>query len=221
MKQYIFSILSALTAFGTIVLLPGAVALSQEVPTTLRQEMPYAEARQILLDAGWQAAYRSSMRERFGAMDYIIDELGYHEVVNCSGTGLGFCLFEFTDAYGHRLSITTVRNFPRFGEPTLYAWQFDENSPSSGHSTPRPSYSQSASIRNTCRYQLKPETNVRTGPSTGSGIIATLRSPLNQDAITVHSTEVSRDGQRWSWITFNYGGDETPGWVRSDLIVCQ
>lgn len=196
------------------------VGQAQEIPTTLRQEMPYAQARQILLDAGWQAIYHAPTRQIFAPMDYLINELGYHEVVDCSGTGLGLCLFEFADAYGHRLSISTIRNDPRFGEPTVYAWRLEENSSSSSYPTSQSSTAQSAA-GSTCHQRLKPETNVRTGPSLDSGIIATLRPPSNQDPITVHSTQVGRDGQNWSWISFNLGGDETPGWVRSDLIVCR
>jgi hypothetical protein len=216
MKKLIISTMTA--ALGAIALFPTA-GIAQDVPTDLRQDMTYAEARQILMNAGWQATYRSPMRERFGAMDYIIDELGYHEVTTCSGTGLGFCSFEFNDAYGNRLSVTTVKNFPRFGEPTLYGWQLEQDSSSNGY---RVQSNEAQSIaENTCRYQLKPETNVRTGPSIGSSIITTVRPPLNRDLVMVHSTQTGRDGQSWSWISFNYGGDETPGWVRSDLIVCQ
>ncbi len=95
---------------------------AQEIPTTLRQEMPYAEARQILLDAGWQATHHSPRREDGGVVNYLINDLGYYEVEDCSGTGLGLCLFEFADAYGHRLSVSTANNDPRSGGPTVYAW---------------------------------------------------------------------------------------------------
>lgn len=116
MRQF----LPLLATLGTITLFPGGSSLAQEIPTTLRQGMPYAEARQILLDAGWQAAYLSPMRERFGAMDYII-ELGYNEVTSCSGTGMGFCAFEFVDAYGNKLSASTTNN-QQGQEPTLFRW---------------------------------------------------------------------------------------------------
>ncbi|MBD3887328.1 hypothetical protein IFO70_37780 [Phormidium tenue FACHB-886] len=101
------------------------VATAQEVPTTLRQEMPYAEARQILLDAGWQAVFQSPNRQRFAAMGYLIDELGYNEVVSCSGTGIGFCAFEFMDAYGNKLAVSTVDNQPG-QQPLLYRWWLAE-----------------------------------------------------------------------------------------------
>ncbi|UBF24263.1 hypothetical protein K9N68_21440 [Kovacikia minuta CCNUW1] len=41
------------------------------------------------LEAGWQAIELSPNRERFSPMDYIIDQLGYNEVEDCSGTGMG------------------------------------------------------------------------------------------------------------------------------------
>lgn len=97
-----------------------AGALAQERPTTLRQGMPYAEAREILLDAGWQAQSFSPNQEQDGATDYMI-ELGYSEVVSCSGTGLGLCAFEFVKADGHKLSVSTANN-QRGETPTLFRW---------------------------------------------------------------------------------------------------
>jgi hypothetical protein len=95
-----------------------------------------------------------------------------------------------------------------------------EDLPSGSHSAPSSSSSSTTSATAACRNHLKPETNVRSGPSTESGIITTIRPSLARDPITVHSSQVGEDGQRWSWISFNFGGDESPGWVRSDLIVC-
>lgn len=100
---------------------------AQEVPITLRQEMPYAEARQMLLDAGWQATHHPPVREGEGVLSYLINDLGCHEVEDCSGTGLGLCLFEFTDAYGRRLSVSTANNDPRSGGPTLYEWWIEQD----------------------------------------------------------------------------------------------
>lgn len=105
-------------------LYPG-IALTQEIPKTLRQEMPYGQARRLLLNAGWQAEMLSPNRQRFGAMNYLIDQLGYHEVETCSGTGLGLCRFNFTDANGQRLAIVTANNYGR--RSTLYRWWIDKN----------------------------------------------------------------------------------------------
>jgi hypothetical protein len=110
---------------GAIALLPGT-ASAQEVPTTLRQGMPYGEARQILIDAGWQAEIQSPMRVQYAPLNYIIGELGYLEVVDCSGTGMGFCWFQFADAYGRTINVTTTNNQPDWGGPILHRWVVEE-----------------------------------------------------------------------------------------------
>jgi len=124
MKRITFVISAAISTVAAATLL-AIPALSQEVPTTLRQEMPYAEARQILLDAGWQANLLSPNRTRYtSAEKYLIDELGYREFGACSGTGMGFCLAKFTTADGRKLSVVTVNNQ---SAPTLYRWNLEES----------------------------------------------------------------------------------------------
>ena len=49
-------------------------------------------------------------------------EKGYTEVVDCSGTGLGLCLFQFQNATGQTLLVTTANNDPRL-ESTVFAWR--------------------------------------------------------------------------------------------------
>ncbi|UBF26289.1 hypothetical protein K9N68_33105 [Kovacikia minuta CCNUW1] len=105
----------------------GGIALSQKVPTRLRQGMPYDQARQILLEAGWQAVELSPNRERFSPMDYLIDQLGYNEVEDCSGTGMGYCRFSFADANGRKLSVVTVDN-QQGQQPKLSRWWIDTES---------------------------------------------------------------------------------------------
>jgi hypothetical protein len=123
-KQFITALAGSL--MGAIALLPGT-SFAQQVPTTLRQGMPYGEARQILIDAGWQAAIQSPMgRPQYAPLNYIIGDLGYHEVVDCSGTGMGFCWFEFVDAYGRTIKVTTTNNQPDWGGPILHRWVLEE-----------------------------------------------------------------------------------------------
>ncbi|MBM0745801.1 hypothetical protein JOY44_31020 (plasmid) [Phormidium sp. CLA17] len=62
----------------------------------------------------------SPNRDRFGAMNYLIDKLGYNEVETCSGTGMGFCRFSFTNANGQKLAVVTVNNQPG-QKPKLHA----------------------------------------------------------------------------------------------------
>ena len=113
-------------------LIAGTASLALSLPVTalaqpaLRQGMPYAEARTLLLDAGWQAQAVANP-EQDETMAYLI-ELGYGEVVACSGTGRGFCAFEFIDADGRKLSVSTVNN-QRGEQPTLYRWWLEQNTP--------------------------------------------------------------------------------------------
>ncbi len=45
------------------VILPG-ITMAQAVPKTLRRGMPYAQARQMLMNAGWQAVEQVPDRDR-------------------------------------------------------------------------------------------------------------------------------------------------------------
>jgi hypothetical protein len=86
--------------------------------------MPYAQARKILINAGWQAVELSPNRDRSGSVGYIINTLGFNEVEDCSGTGMGFCRFNFADADGRTLAIVTVNN--ELGQkPLLHRWWID------------------------------------------------------------------------------------------------
>lgn len=111
----------ATTAVTTILL--SSIAIAQEIPKTLKQGMSYAQARKALINAGWQAVELSPNRDRLGAMDYLI-QLGYNEVESCSGTGMGFCRFNFTDANGRQLAVVTVNNQPG-QQPELHRWWID------------------------------------------------------------------------------------------------
>lgn len=88
--------------------------------------MLYSEARQLLLDSGWQALllqwnYRESKPS--GVAESLINDFGYDELVDCAGTGLGFCRFEFSNVNSQTLVIVTVNNSV---EPVLYRWWLEE-----------------------------------------------------------------------------------------------
>ncbi|MEX0270446.1 hypothetical protein AB3R30_14980 [Leptolyngbyaceae cyanobacterium UHCC 1019] len=110
--------------FATITivnLLVPAISLAQAIPKTLKSGMPYAQARTILINAGWRAVTLSPNRDRFGGMDHIINKLGYNEVETCSGTGIGFCRFTFANANGQKLAVVTINNQPG-QQPKLQRW---------------------------------------------------------------------------------------------------
>ena len=126
--KIITSSIAAILA-GGITLLSVAVQ-AQEVPL-LKQKMPYLEARELLINAGWQAIeipiLQRDKRFFYGGLKYIVNDLGYNEVTTCSGTGLGLCHFEFAATDGRKLIVTTASNDPRADKPVvLYRWRIEK-----------------------------------------------------------------------------------------------
>ncbi|NTW20513.1 MAG: hypothetical protein HGA42_13335 [Nostocales cyanobacterium W4_Combined_metabat2_030] len=114
-----YALLSAIGIIVNLALFP-LVGIGQEIPTGLRQGMPYSQARQIILNSGWQIDYeRPRARELFGLTSRMVNQLGYDEFGDCSGTGIGFCGGSFIGSDGKRLGIVTVNNQ---GDPQLYHW---------------------------------------------------------------------------------------------------
>ena len=121
-------LLATITTNTIAALLVPTIAIAQTIPKTLKQGMPYAQARKTLLNAGWQAVAHSPNRDRSSAMNYLINKLGYNEVETCSGTGMGFCRFSFTNANGQKLAVVTVNNQPS-QKPKLQRWWIDTEKP--------------------------------------------------------------------------------------------
>jgi hypothetical protein len=100
----------------------------QELPK-LKQGMPYSKAREMLLEAGWQARFnQDNFRnpERRSFLKYFINK-GYNEIADCAGSGLGLCYFQFESAYGEILSVVTANNFDN--EENLFRWYIEEKEP--------------------------------------------------------------------------------------------
>ena len=121
-------LLATITTTTIATLLVPTIALARAIPQTLKQGMPYAQARKTLLNSGWQAVAHSPNRDPSGAMNYLINKLGYNEVETCSGTGIGFCRFSFTNANGQKLAVVTVNNQPG-QQPKLQRWWIDTEKP--------------------------------------------------------------------------------------------
>ncbi|MDX2245018.1 MAG: hypothetical protein NW224_30445 [Leptolyngbyaceae cyanobacterium bins.302] len=117
------TLFATITATTIAIVTLSSAVIAQEIPKTLKQGMSYAQARKALINAGWQAVELSPNRDRFGAMNYII-KLGYNEVESCSGTGMGFCRFNFTDADGRKLAVVTINN-QQGQHPKLHRWWID------------------------------------------------------------------------------------------------
>jgi len=54
-------------------------------------------------------------------------ELGYTEVVDCSGTSMGLCRFKFAAADGRKLAVVTVNNPQNKDGSTLHRWWLKDN----------------------------------------------------------------------------------------------
>jgi hypothetical protein len=105
---------------GTFTWIPNR-GLAQEIPK-LKQQMPYSQVRQLLLDSGWQTLNIPPNQRDYkliGVEQYVVEQLGYGEMVACSGTGQGFCRFEFAAAAGRKLIIITT---PGEQELQIYSW---------------------------------------------------------------------------------------------------
>lgn len=76
-------------------------------------ELNYHDARDLLLKAGWQPVTSIHYNDtenadiRYGNGKIFWDK-GYSEIESCAGTGLGQCLFNFSDIYGNSLKVVTI-----------------------------------------------------------------------------------------------------------------
>ncbi len=77
--------------------------------TDLSQGMSYSEARKIILNAGWQGLGKGWQNiSSDGQVQDVYYNNGWHEVVDCAGTGIAPCRFEFNDVHDNLLIVITV-----------------------------------------------------------------------------------------------------------------
>jgi hypothetical protein len=114
-----YALLSGIGVIVNLAIFP-LIGIAQQIPTGLRQGMPYSEARQIILNSGWQIDYeRPRVRELSGLTSRMVNDLGYDEFGDCAGTGIGFCGGSFIGSDGRGLGIVTIGNQ---GDPILFYW---------------------------------------------------------------------------------------------------
>jgi tetratricopeptide (TPR) repeat protein len=74
----------------------------------LRQGMSYSQAREIVLDAGWQGKNKRWQDiSQYGQEKEVYYKNNWREVASCAGTGTSPCRFEFHDIHSHLLVIIT------------------------------------------------------------------------------------------------------------------
>ncbi|WP_310427103.1 hypothetical protein [Chamaesiphon sp. VAR_48_metabat_135_sub] len=118
------------TARGNIPATSNQSASTGEV-VGIQQGMPYKEARKILLRQGWQANLPVSNGQLPNLENAAIKaafELGFEEIKDCSGTGLGLCRFEFINYKGEQLVVSATRARSDKGKLTVWRWFLEENS---------------------------------------------------------------------------------------------
>lgn len=93
--------------------------------------LDYDTARSQLMDAGWQPSmnhwtHASNFDIQYGSGLYFWEK-GYWEIRSASGTGLSFCVFDFSDVYGNKLVVVTAGEVIEDLEaiPHVWRWYFD------------------------------------------------------------------------------------------------
>lgn len=90
--------------------------------------LTYYEARERLMDAGWQPRHNHwSHANNFEIQNgngLHFWKKGFHEIIHSSGTGLGHCTFGFQDVYGNRLIIVTAGEVIEEMNVTAYVWNW-------------------------------------------------------------------------------------------------
>lgn len=83
--------------------------------------MSYADARQRLIDRGWQPVVSPPMMNLTTTpiVAYLLSQ-GYSELMGCQLVGVEICTFQFRNRKGHLLEIATV-NLPIL--PRWYGYQ--------------------------------------------------------------------------------------------------
>ena len=114
-----------------IIALTSQISPARELPN-LKQNIPYAKARNMLINAGWKPLFNKEQvnnPNRGITINNFIEKKGYTEIVDCSGTGLGLCLFQFKNADGEKLFVTTANNVG--DKETVFGWRIEQQSKTS------------------------------------------------------------------------------------------
>ncbi len=93
----------------------------------------YADAREMLIQAGWQPCLSHWSRSSdwdmsFGNGRYFWNK-GFHEIQSICPTGLAYCTFAFDDVYGNHLVVVTAGEATDTldGSPKVWRWRFERS----------------------------------------------------------------------------------------------
>lgn len=102
----------------------------RESEKSIIMNMPYHEARKVILQSGWKPVLGNTSDENIGVPALAFRDLGYIEVDDCSGTGIGYCSFYFQNEKGQYLRIGTEGddNGPNTNRQALVIYAAVQNS---------------------------------------------------------------------------------------------
>lgn len=92
----------------------------------LQENMPYREARSLLIQEGWQPNVQGEPPNLNNSTVKELVDLGYEEVKDCAGTGLGPCRFEFTNPAGELLVVSAITNGASNQDRVVWRWFIEE-----------------------------------------------------------------------------------------------
>ncbi len=102
LKKYFKYLVFGCLMCGPIVL---SSCKSNQGEQSLLLNIPYQEARKVILQNGWEPAAQER-EEDLSSISRFLDK-GYTEVDACSGTGMGYCSFHFKKDKNLFLIVTT------------------------------------------------------------------------------------------------------------------
>ena len=98
----------------------------------LAENMPYEDARNLLLQQGWEPHTTGDAPNLNDSTVSELVNLGYPEVKDCAGTGLGPCRFEFMNEAGEVFVVSTIQNGSDSNrERFVWGWFFEQSASSS------------------------------------------------------------------------------------------
>lgn len=92
----------------------------------LYEDMPYREARSHLINKGWKPNVEGDAPNLNDSSVKELINLGYEEVKDCSGTGVGACRFEFINSAGELLVVSAITKGASNRERVVWRWFREE-----------------------------------------------------------------------------------------------
>lgn len=97
--------------------------LSENVRLSMKEGKLYSAARKILMADGWTPINNYQNLSEIDREHNVVKNLRFYEMEACSGTGMGYCNFIFTNKTGKILTITTYENEET--EPRVSGYRID------------------------------------------------------------------------------------------------